>query len=142
LNQLVQRHLDVQDIQKDHVELHSISFLLNQQEHQQELNTPTRPSATTPSANASKAPTKPTTAPTKPNGSPTLGPGTPTTAFPTEPPTDPAGTVSAFPGWIPGVVIFLIVLVAILLVTTIAGAVLMCTGGAGSPGEVDAYTAL
>jgi hypothetical protein len=87
----------------------------------------------------SKAPTKSGTAPvfTIPPGGlpPTFGPGGPT-------PTVPPNLQGAFPGWIPGVVIFLIVLVALLLVSVIVGAVLLCTGAAHGPGEVDAYQAL
>lgn len=71
----------------------------------------------------------------------TVPPGGIPTRFPTPPPTGPA-TIEAFPGWVPGVVIFLIVLVALLLVAVIVGGVLLCTGAAHGPGEVDAYQAL
>jgi hypothetical protein len=101
------------------------------------------PTANGTTLSPSLAPTAATEAPTE---APTeLSPSELPPSFitgPTEEPTFAAN--SGFPAWVPGVVIFLIVLVALMLVAVVVGAVLLVTGAAGSaaPSEIDAYQIL
>jgi len=99
---------------------------------------PTAPTRSPGSAPTSRQPTAPVF---------TVGPGgVPTRPVPTplapSAPTTPGGLQGNFPQWVPAVVIFLVVMVAVLLVSVIIGGVLLCTGAAHGPGEMDAYQAL
>lgn len=90
---------------------------------------PTIPNTTVPTVMPTKAPTPaPTRVPTAPTEAPTIVPD--------------ASAASNFPQWVPGVVIFLIVLVTLLLIAVIIGAVLLFSAGAPRVAEVDAYQAL
>lgn len=84
--------------------------------------------------------TAPTPAPTTTTTAPTRTPTA--TDAPTPEPGPGDNAASNFPQWIPGVVIFLIVLVTLLLIAVIIGAVLLFSAGTPRVAEVDAYQAL
>jgi hypothetical protein len=114
------------------------------------------PTNRTPSNNGSRSPTKatPATTPKSPSVPPVspdspLSPDNP--ANPSNPnnPLSPAaqgeGDLSAYPQWITGAVIALLVLVSVLFIAVIIGGIIMALGAggaAGGPGEIDAYRAL
>jgi len=117
------------------------------------------PTNRTPSNNASRAPTK--VNPVAPKANPQVPPNSPASPFspnsPSNPnnPNNPAnpnspaaqgeGDLSAYPQWITGAVIALLVLVSVLFIAVIIGGIIMALGAggaAGGPGEIDAYRAL
>jgi len=103
---------------------------------------PTTPSQRVPTVSPPGSNTRRPTSPVvtvPPAGVPT--PVAPTPIAPTAP-TTPNSVQGNFPQWVPAVTIFLVVMVAVLLVAVIIGGVLLCTGAAHGPGEMDAYQAL